>query len=145
MNRKKSFPIINMGTSLLLVVFIVICLIVFATLSLSSSMRDQKYSDSAVLKNENYYKAYSKAQRQLKEIDQAIINHEDLTSLEDIEISSNDNHTYLSFKETIDKNQDLSVEIQLTNDQNRYKIIKWQEITSKEWKNDQTLPLLGNE
>ena len=55
MNHKKSFPIINMGTSLLLVVFIVICLIVFATLSLSSSLRDQKYTDKAVLKTENYY------------------------------------------------------------------------------------------
>ena len=71
MNHKKSFPIINMGTSLLLVVFIVICLIVFATLSLSSSLRDQKYTDKAVLKTENYYLAYSHAQKQLKEIDQA--------------------------------------------------------------------------
>ena len=67
MNHKKSFPIINMGTSLLLVVFIVICLIVFATLSLSSSLRDQKYTDKAVLKTENYYLAYSHAQKQLKE------------------------------------------------------------------------------
>ena len=50
MNHKQSFPIINMGTSLLLVVFIVICLIVFATLSLSSSLRDQKYTDKAVSK-----------------------------------------------------------------------------------------------
>ena len=66
MNHKKSFPIINMGTSLLLVVFIVICLIVFATLSLSSSLRDQKYTDKAVLKTENYYLAYSHAQKQLK-------------------------------------------------------------------------------
>lgn len=81
MNHKKSFPIINMGTSLLLVVFIVICLIVFATLSLSSSLRDQKYTDKAVLKTENYYLAYSHAQKQLKEIDQAIISHKDLSSL----------------------------------------------------------------
>ena len=145
MNHKKSFPIVNMGTSLLLVVFIIICLIVFATLSLSSSLRDQKYSDQAVLKTENYYLAYSKAQKQLKEIDQAIINHEDLSSLKNIEISLKDNYTYVSFKETIDKNQDLDVEIQLTQDQNRYKIIKWQEITSKEWKNESTLPLLGSE
>ena len=128
MNHKKSFPIINMGTSLLLVVFIVICLIVFATLSLSSSLRDQKYTDKAVLKTENYYLAYSHAQKQLKEIDQAIISHKDLSSLKNIEISLKDN-----------------VEIQLTQDQDRYKIIKWQEVTSKEWKNESTLPLLGSE
>ena len=127
MNHKKSFPIINMGTSLLLVVFIVICLIVFATLSLSSSLRDQKYTDKAVLKTENYYLAYSHAQKQLKEI------------------SLKDNNTYISFKENIDQYQDLDVEIQLTQDQDRYKIIKWQEVTSKEWKNESTLPLLGSE
>ena len=136
MNHKKSFPIINMGTSLLLVVFIVICLIVFATLSLSSSLRDQKYTDKAVLKTENYYLAYSHAQKQLKEIDQAIISHKDLSSLKNIEIS---------LKENIDQYQDLDVEIQLTQDQDRYKIIKWQEVTSKEWKNESTLPLLGSE
>ena len=95
MNHKKSFPIVNMGTSLLLVVFIVICLIVFATLSLSSSLRDQKYSDQAVLKTENYYLAYSKAQKQLKKIDQAIINHKDLSYLKNIEISLKDNYTYV--------------------------------------------------
>lgn len=145
MNHKKSFPIINMGTSLLLVVFIVICLIVFATLSLSSSLRDQKYADKAVLKTENYYLAYSHAQKQLKEIDQAIISHKDLSSLKNIEISLKDNNTYISFKENIDQYQDLDVEIQLTQDQDRYKIIKWQEVTSKEWKNESTLPLLGSE
>ena len=135
MNHKKSFPIINMGTSLLLVVFIVICLIVFATLSLSSSLRDQKYTDLA----------YSHAQKQLKEIDQAIISHKDLSSLKNIEISLKDNNTYISFKENIDQYQDLDVEIQLTQNQDRYKIIKWQEVTSKEWKNESTLPLLGSE
>ena len=145
MTHKKSFPIINMGTSLLLVVFIVICLIVFATLSLSSSLRDQKYTDKAVLKTENYYLAYSHAQKQLKEIDQAIISHKDLSSLKNIEISLKDNNTYISFKENIDQYQDLDVEIQLTQDQDRYKIIKWQEVTSKEWKNESTLPLLGSE
>ena len=33
----------------------------------------QKYTDKAVLKTENYYLAYSHAQKQLKEIDQAIL------------------------------------------------------------------------
>ena len=69
----------------------------------------------------------------------------DLSSLKNIEISLKDNNTYISFKENIDQYQDLDVEIQLTQDQDRYKIIKWQEVTSKEWKNESTLPLLGSE
>ena len=68
-----------------------------------------------------------------------------LSSLKNIEISLKDNNTYISFKENIDQYQDLDVEIQLTQDQDRYKIIKWQEVTSKEWKNESTLPLLGSE
>ena len=37
--------------------------------------------------------------KQLKEIDQAIISHKDLSSLKNIEISLKDNNTYISFKE----------------------------------------------
>ena len=144
--RYFSFPSLLNWRFLLISFLEVFCVsTAFATLSLSSSLRDQKYTDKAVLKTENNYLAYSHAQKQLKEIDQAIISHKDLSSLNNIEISLKDNNTYISFKENIDQYQDLDVEIQLTQNQDRYKIIKWQEVTSKEWKNESTLPLLGSE
>ena len=46
MKKKKrgSYPGIQIGTSYLLVIFVILCLVTFATLSLSSAKRDQSYS-----------------------------------------------------------------------------------------------------
>lgn len=51
----------------------------------------------------------------------------------------------LSFQEKIDKNQELEIQLQLTNDQNRYKIIKWEKHSSTKWENKTSLPLIGND
>ena len=92
--KKQKYPLINMGTSLMLVIFIILCFIIFSTLSLSSSLRDRNL---------------------------------------------------LSFQEKIDKNQELEIQLQLTNDQNRYKIIKWEKHSSTKWENKTSLPLIGND
>lgn len=47
----------------------------------------------------------------------------------------------LSFQEKIDKNQELEIQLQLTNDQNRYKIIKWEKHSSTKWENKTLFPL----
>ena len=46
MRKKKhaSQPGFQIGTSYLLVIFVVLCLVTFAALSLSSSLRDQSYT-----------------------------------------------------------------------------------------------------
>lgn len=139
--KKQKYPLINMGTSLMLVIFIILCFIIFSTLSLSSSLRDRNYSQKAIEKTEDYYQASSLAQRKLKEIDEYLIHHQDLSSIKDIKIEGN----LLSFQEKIDKNQELEIQLQLTNDQNRYKIIKWEKHSSTKWENKTSLPLIGND
>lgn len=87
--KKQKYPLINMGTSLMLVIFIILCFIIFSTLSLSSSLRDRNYSQKAIEKTEDYYQASSLAQRKLKEIDECLIHHQDLSSIKDIKIEGN--------------------------------------------------------
>lgn len=140
-HKKQKYPFINMGTSLMLVIFVVLCFVIFATLSFSSSLRDQNYSVKAIEKTKAYYKASDLAQRKLKEIDTCLINHQDLTSIEDIEV----NNTTVSFQEKMDQSQNLIVELQLTNDSNRYKITKWEKQSSSNWENKTSLPLIGND
>lgn len=48
--KKQKYPLINMGTSLMLVIFIILCFIIFSTLSLSSSLRDRNYSQKRLKK-----------------------------------------------------------------------------------------------
>ena len=61
MRKKKhaSQPGFQIGTSYLLVIFVVLCLVTFAALSLSSSLRDQSYTKKLAL--EKAYKEYKKA------------------------------------------------------------------------------------
>ena len=42
--NKKHSPVVNIGSSLLLVIFLVLCLVTFATLSLSSARSDYGFS-----------------------------------------------------------------------------------------------------
>lgn len=140
-HRNQKYPFINIGTSLILVIFIILCFIIFATLSLSSSLRDQSYSQKAITKTSAYYAASDLAQRKLKEIDDCLIHHQDLSSLKNIDIDEN----ILSFQEKIDKNEILIIQLQLTNNQKRYKIIKWEKHSQTKWKNKTSLPLIKND
>ena len=67
--ESKSPGFINMGTSLLLVVFLVLALVVFAVLSLSSAKADRNIVDKEVAASENYYRALTASEEMLKEID----------------------------------------------------------------------------
>ena len=46
--RPDSMPGFQIGTSYLLVIFIILCLVIFAALALSSALRDQSYSQAPV-------------------------------------------------------------------------------------------------
>ena len=63
MKRKKrgSYPGIQIGTSYLLVIFVILCLVTFATLSLSSAKRDQSYSQQLAGRETAYCEANAKA------------------------------------------------------------------------------------
>ena len=46
MNKKqRAFPAFHAGASLLLVIFIILSLVILATLSLSSALRDSSYAE----------------------------------------------------------------------------------------------------
>ena len=56
--RPDSMPGFQIGTSYLLVIFIILCLVTFAALALSSALRDQSYSQ-ALAKHQTEYAAAS--------------------------------------------------------------------------------------
>ena len=59
----------NIGTSSILLVFVILCLVSFATLSLSSALADRNLSDKATEKTLSYYKAQNLAQMKIAETD----------------------------------------------------------------------------
>ena len=72
-DAKKDFPgFVNMGFTLLLVVFLVITLVVFALLALSGARNDLAFSRQLAQQKQNYYSACSQSEVLLQKVDQAV-------------------------------------------------------------------------
>lgn len=72
-HKKKADPIgANVGTSSLLLVFVILCLVSFATLSIVSANADQKLNDKIVERTASYYDACNQAEEKLMNIDSTL-------------------------------------------------------------------------
>lgn len=72
MADKKKFPVTNIGTVTLLMIFIVLCMVTFAVLSLSEAARDRGFSQQLADQTSDYYAACSRAENILAQVDAAI-------------------------------------------------------------------------
>lgn len=71
--RQKRQPGINVGTSLILVSFVLLCLVAFAALSYSSAFSDYQLSKQTSDHKKQYYDACNQAEEHLKEIHQILL------------------------------------------------------------------------
>lgn len=72
-DEKKNFPgFVNMGFTLLLVVFLVITLVVFALLAMSGARNDLAFSRQLARQKQDYYTACSQSEALLQKVDQAV-------------------------------------------------------------------------
>lgn len=70
--NNRQAPFVNIGSSLLLVIFLILCLVTFATLSLSSARGDYSFSSRAAQRRTEYYQACNTAEDVLAQIDEII-------------------------------------------------------------------------
>jgi len=69
--RSTNFGI-NIGTSSLLLVFVILCLVSFATLSIVSANADKKLSGKVTERSSSYYDACNQANLKLKDLDESL-------------------------------------------------------------------------
>lgn len=137
MNENK-YPLTNIGVISLMMIFIVLTMIIFSTLTLTTainhSTQTSKYADHIT----EYYKANNKAEEKISLIEDALMNDDYYNVLkeEGIEIK---NDTY-SFIETINDKQSLSVTVKITYPS--YSIAQWQTVYTSEWEADNSVTLL---
>ena len=124
-SKRSLYPGFQIGTSLLLVVLMALCLLVFSALSLSSAMRDYEYSSKLAVKTKEYYEANSKANQELKNL---------------MDNNAQGTHTF-----EIPMNDTRSLSVSLVIEDDSYHIIKWKEVSSETWESDDKLPVLGSE
>lgn len=71
-DKLKKYPAIHIGTPMMLVIFIILTMIIFAVLALSASVKDYQSSVKQAERTTAYYQAVSQAEQQLAQIDQCI-------------------------------------------------------------------------
>lgn len=149
MNKdRRQAPFVNVGSSLLLVIFLLLCLITFATLSFSSAQGDESFSQRIAQRKTDYYEACNQAERLLKQIDGILTAWEDLEDLDfdvidsiDADITYSPEEATISYQVPINDKQALAVVLGLDGE-GSYQIEKWQTITTQQWESDDTLQLM---
>lgn len=155
-NEKKNYPCVNIGSASMLVIFIILCLVTFAVLSVASANKDFAYSQKIAQRTENYYEASNKAEEILDKIDQILEKNyletkencldsipRELENLEGIDFSA---FPEISYEIPMNENQALHISLSLKIPEKEgnslYTITSWQEISTEEWDGDTTLNLM---
>lgn len=164
-NDKQQSTFVNIGSSSLLIVFLVLCLASFAILSLSSAKSDYSFSKKFADHKTEYYSASSKASLVLDKIDSLLASSaEDIgsfddfyknkvtaslhgTKIDDISLTcqSRNNHLIVSYQIPVRKRQVLDVKLIITDfteNETYYEVDTWQILSTDTWENDQKLPLM---
>ncbi len=157
--KKHSYSIVNIGSALLFMTFIVLCLVTLATLSLSGSVKEYQYSQKLAAHNRDYYQACGWASERLCEIDETLEDayagspgsyyKEAERRLEEIGGLASDfsnREPTVTYEIPISRSQNLQVVLTLNPPERMadgyYKITAWKEIPSSKWNGDDKLNLM---
>ena len=160
--NKKSTPVINIGSASMLVIFIVLCLVTFATLSLASANGDYNFSKKIAARTTDYYNASNQAAEVLQQIDQILCDtytnsrgsyftsaSNTLASIDGINADFTLSNPTIAYSVKINDSQMLNVTLVLTfpiaKGAPYYHISTWQVVSTAKWNGDNNLNLLGGE
>lgn len=126
--KKASYPPINLGTSFMLVIFILLCMVIFAVLSLSSALKDYDYSKQIADRTSAYYEACNKAEEIYAKTE-----------------TEKHNEDFIEYSVPINESEHLQVTLKrCSSAENNYFVHSWLQISTQEWTADDTLPVLGS-
>ena len=151
MKKKKhtSQPGFQIGTSYLLVIFVVLCLVTFAALSLSSSLRDQSYTKKLAAHQTAYASASSEASARLAQIDAALKESDAAVALKNLSDATVTEETtdglQIDYTVPVTDSQQLEVTILADPDSHSRRILRWKEAATSDWEAQTTLPVIGSD
>ena len=128
MKDKTSFAPPVIGASSLLVIFAVLCLVVFALLSVSTVQANGRLSDHAAQAVADYYEADAQAERILAKI----------RAGESPEGVSRQGNIY-TYTCSVSDTQVLAVQVMVENDD--YTVLRWQLVSDVRWQEDDKRPV----
>lgn len=163
MNKKKT-PFFSAGISLILLVFILLCLLTFAVLSLTSANADLRLSKKTAERISEYYAAESAAGRILKDIDGLLLEQynnsrdrgeyeahflEEAAGWDSFRAERTRDGVRIYVTQNIGDEELLEVELAVCYPEEEggslYRIESWKSVQKAGWQPDQKLPVLQKE
>lgn len=160
MTEKPKRAMISIGTTSIVLIFVLLCMLTFSVLSLVSARANLQLSQKSADHTTAYYEAENAANDILLKIIEAIEKHLDASD-EDIfyqnlrsELKGLDDISFtglsqLNYQVALGKNQFLNVSVTLSFDAlangNHYQITSWNTGSGYDWNLDDSLPLLRSD
>ena len=133
--RKKGMPVMNVGISLLILVFMTLALLTFSVLALENAVADKRLSQKAADHTTAYYAAADRIQEQIADR---------MQEAEEQDLAAG---TQFSFEEEVADGQVLTVSVVLTevDGEKGFDVTRWQLRSSDEWEADRSLDVYQGE
>lgn len=156
MNTHKKRSVVSIGTTTIVLIFVLLCLLTFSVLSLVSAQANMRLSRKSADHTTAYYTAENTANEILAEVIQCMENHLTGANAEEFYagVRSDLEGTHgiafpepsqLVWRVPVNKNQSLHVTLALSfeplSNGEHYQIISWNTENTYPWGEDQTIPL----
>ena len=128
--KDKGVCVSSVGAVSLLTVFCVLCLVIFAVLSVSTAQSQRALSRACAESVEEYYEAQSRAEELLARLRSGEIPPEVARE-----------GTLYGFSCPISEQQSLQVQVQLEGAE--YHIVRWQAVSTLEWQGEENWNVWG--
>lgn len=166
--NKPTASFVNIGSSSLLIIFLIVSLVTFSVLSLSSARSDYSFSRKLASHKEEYYATSSKAEAVVSEIDDTLSEYaksfgensdgyyqkisETFSGMQiegvTLSLTEKEQRPSILFSVPMSDSQALNVELGITdysNSETYYEVNAWQVISTEAWENDQSIQLIPME
>lgn len=146
MTKKKSMGV-NIGSSSILLIFVILCLVSFATLSIVSANADYKLGQKILTRTTAYYEACNQAEKSIAAIDRTLWQvYETAADEEEYFATVGYEKSYLI---PISDLQNLSIRIEILypaqSGDSCYRIENWQVVNTEQLEYDDTLPVFQSD
>lgn len=136
---------VNVGGASIIMVFSVLCLTIFAVLTLVSANAESTLAKKSAIVISDYYVADENATETLAKVYEIVGGESSLQDiraktsqiLKDISIKEESGVLYLSYSEKIDDSQNLTVK--LSTDGNKVDVLTWKVESTEQWEPDNGL------
>ena len=149
--KKREIPVMNLGISLIILIFMNVCLAAFAVLSLQNALSDYALTKKTAAHTTQYYKAVNKVQEQLAqkntELEKKTAKQKEIGQKGTAQKTVKQKTVILSeinIIESVSKRQQLVVTLHLdkTGTVPQYYIKKWQLCSPEDWQADESLDVM---